>query len=43
MFKEKLKAMRNRKAEMSMLHVGFGSHFWHPYDILFVLTGWVIG
>ena len=36
-----LKNMKNRKAEIIMLHVALNSHFWYPMDVLFVLTGWV--
>lgn len=37
-----IKEIKARYAEVKMLHVGLGSNFWHPLDVLFVLTGWVL-
>jgi hypothetical protein len=34
--------MKNRVAEIRMLHAGLGSKFWHWRDILYVLTGKVL-
>jgi hypothetical protein len=41
MLRRYAKGFKERAAEVRMLHVGFGSNFWHPLDILFVVTGWV--
>jgi hypothetical protein len=34
-----LKRMKNRVVEIRMLHIGLNSSFWHPFDIVYVLTG----
>lgn len=31
--------MKNRYKEIKMLHIGLGSGFWHPYDVIYVVTG----
>jgi hypothetical protein len=36
-----LKRIRNRYVEMKLMHVGLNSAFWHPLDVLYVLTGQV--
>jgi hypothetical protein len=41
MLAEYRKRFKARYSELSMLHVGLGSNFWHPLDIIFVVTGWV--
>jgi D-alanyl-lipoteichoic acid acyltransferase DltB (MBOAT superfamily) len=38
-----IKNVKTRRAEIAMLHIGLNSGFWHPMDVIFVLTGWVIG
>jgi hypothetical protein len=38
-----IKNVKMRRAEIAMLHVGLNSGVWHPMDVIFVLTWWVIG
>lgn len=34
-----IKRVKDRIAEVKMLHVSLGSNLWHPIDVLFVFTG----
>lgn len=34
-----IKNMRNRKAEIKMLHVSLGFHLWLPMDVWYLITG----